>query len=64
MRSVVPKFLFFYKFRNVFQAAVKDPAELVKGKGVDISVFAQPVQLPAADAVFFYELVLGDLSFF
>ena len=58
-RLVFISFVFGY----VIKAAVKDFAKLIKSICVHILVFSQPVKLPCAYMIFFYQLVLR-YSFF
>ncbi len=49
---------------DIFKPAVEDFAELVKGVGVDVGVFAKAVELPRAYVKFVYQPVLGYTFFF
>ncbi len=49
---------------DISQTAAKYFAKLIKGVGVDVGVFAKPVELPRAYVKFVYQPVLGYSFFF
>ena len=46
-------------FHDITQIAIQNIAQLVKGVGIDIFIFAKSIQLPGAESMIMNKLILG-----